>query len=109
MCDYIQEQEDANFAACYKAASRYGISLQQAEMCDDGQYRCPQCPWAKPETRFTRILRVVNRYPEAFEKMAHLSYPAPISHMDLAITLRVTDKLGVRASNYSRYVDSLNI
>lgn len=42
---YIADEEAANYAACFTAAERIGIRPAKAETCDDGEFKCPDCPW----------------------------------------------------------------
>ena len=42
---WINDQEDANEAACAEAADANGLTMEQAENCDDCEHRCPLCPW----------------------------------------------------------------
>ena len=42
---YIGDQEAANDAACMSAAEHEGLTSVQAELCDNGEWRCTHCPW----------------------------------------------------------------
>jgi len=42
---YISDIEDSNNSACMTEAARNGYSEEQAEMCDDGDLGCKNCPW----------------------------------------------------------------
>jgi hypothetical protein len=41
----LDDQEAAGEEACYKAAVKNGLTVEQAENCDDCEYKCPECPW----------------------------------------------------------------
>lgn len=43
--DLESMQEAANMVACYDAAKRAGYTPEQADLCDDGDRGCPDCPW----------------------------------------------------------------
>ena len=43
-------QEAAAAAACYSAAAYHGLSNSQADACDEGNLRCPTCPFNSPAT-----------------------------------------------------------
>lgn len=45
---YIAAQEEAHESACYEAARAHGLTVAQADACEDGQHRCAACPWRKP-------------------------------------------------------------
>lgn len=47
MRDHIAEEEDANTRACQSAAVSAGKTVEQADNCDDGEHKCPKCPWRK--------------------------------------------------------------
>lgn len=52
MMDYsrmVQDQEDANIAACVAVFMKAhpGEPPEFAEDCDAGSWNCPNCPWAK--------------------------------------------------------------
>ena len=42
---YVAAQEAANDAACHETAARHGLTVVQAEECDDGSCGCPDCPF----------------------------------------------------------------
>lgn len=42
----IQAEEDANILACGSAAIKAGYTFEQTEECEDGELKCPLCPWA---------------------------------------------------------------
>ncbi len=41
---YIAAQEDAEWGPCFEAATKHGLSLADAEDCDNGNHACPTCP-----------------------------------------------------------------
>lgn len=41
----LEEQEAANWGVCFTAALAAGITQEQAENCDEGEYNCSTCPW----------------------------------------------------------------
>ena len=43
----LADQEDAGMAACAEAALKDGYTQEQAENCDDGEWKCSTCPWGK--------------------------------------------------------------
>jgi len=45
--DPIADQEDAGTRRCQEAALAAGITIEQADNCEDGQHRCPACPWRR--------------------------------------------------------------
>ena len=45
---YIQGEEAANEAQCFGTAIKNGHTIEEAEVCDDGDVGCPDCPW-KPQ------------------------------------------------------------
>ncbi len=45
--DGVAEHQNTNDAACYAAATKHGMSQEAADMCDDGECCCPECPWKK--------------------------------------------------------------
>lgn len=34
-----------DMAMCYEAASKYGLTQDKADTCEDGNRECPDCPW----------------------------------------------------------------
>jgi hypothetical protein len=44
---HFDAQESAAEDACARAATLHGLTAEQAETCDDGEHRCPTCPWRK--------------------------------------------------------------
>lgn len=43
----IREQEEAYYGACFEAAKKIGLSIEQAEECNEGCLGRPDCPWKK--------------------------------------------------------------
>lgn len=39
--------EDAAEAACQAAAAAAGKTSDQADNCEDGEHKCPVCPWRR--------------------------------------------------------------
>lgn len=50
----IREQEAAYYGACFEAAEKTGLSIEQAEECDEGSLGCPDCPWKKELLNYKR-------------------------------------------------------
>lgn len=46
-CKIVQDQEDANFAACRAefALSHPDKKPEMSEDCDSGKFDCVNCPW----------------------------------------------------------------
>ncbi|KKL78026.1 hypothetical protein LCGC14_2028920 [marine sediment metagenome] len=44
---YFGDESDAYEAACYSAATAAGKTSEEAELCDDGNVGCTECPWRK--------------------------------------------------------------
>lgn len=44
---YIADQENAHYAACYDAAAKHGLTVLQAEDCNDGSCGCIDCPFVE--------------------------------------------------------------
>lgn len=42
---YVAAQEGAHYAACFETAARHGLTVLQAEDCNDGSHGCPDCPF----------------------------------------------------------------
>jgi hypothetical protein len=42
---WMEAEEAAADDACHEAAQQNGITWQMADDCDDGSWRCPNCPW----------------------------------------------------------------
>jgi hypothetical protein len=42
---YQELEELANIRACLHAARKAGNSDEEAESCEGGNLRCPECPW----------------------------------------------------------------
>lgn len=42
---YFQNEWDASERACNETAIRNGHTIDEAEMCDNGSVKCPDCPW----------------------------------------------------------------
>ena len=40
-------QEDAGTSMCQAAAEAAGKTAEQADNCEDGEHRCPTCPWRR--------------------------------------------------------------
>ena len=40
-----QDTQAANFEDCFRAAKKAGKNETEAEHCDSGALRCPDCPW----------------------------------------------------------------
>jgi hypothetical protein len=47
---HTQDEEAANEAQCFGTALKNGHTIKEAEMCDDGDVGCPDCPWKTPES-----------------------------------------------------------
>jgi len=45
--EYESRTEAALMGSCFDAAERAGHSREQAEICDDGELGCPDCPFRK--------------------------------------------------------------
>lgn len=43
---YIRGQEAAHYAACFETAAKRGLTVAQADDCDNGSHACPGCPFA---------------------------------------------------------------
>lgn len=43
----LEEQEMYAWKDCVEAAQAAGHSVEEAENCDDGEWKCPNCPWKK--------------------------------------------------------------
>ncbi|PTT88408.1 hypothetical protein DBR42_09840 [Pelomonas sp. HMWF004] len=43
-----RDHDDAAEAACHAAATAASKTADQADNCEDGEHRCPSCPWADP-------------------------------------------------------------
>lgn len=46
---FIQNECDANEAACYAVAIINGLTQEQADNCDSGKWNCCGCPWGGSE------------------------------------------------------------
>jgi hypothetical protein len=44
---FVDAEEAAHEHACYLAAHAHGLAMEQADECDDGALKCPDCPWRK--------------------------------------------------------------
>jgi len=45
--DHFADHEDAATRACQAAAQAAGITDEQADNCEDGEHKCPTCPWKR--------------------------------------------------------------
>ena len=45
--NYIAIQEEVATNMCFSVALAEGVTLEQAELCDDGSCGCKNCPWNK--------------------------------------------------------------
>lgn len=43
--DYFTEEEKKNTMMCFEAAKSAGRAIAQAELCDNGNIGCEDCPW----------------------------------------------------------------
>lgn len=46
---YFGDEDDEMARICYAAAEKNGLTPEEAETCDDGNRKCPECPFLKKE------------------------------------------------------------
>jgi len=44
---HVDNENSESERACNTAALAAGYTAAQAEACDDGEHKCPTCPWQK--------------------------------------------------------------
>jgi len=52
---HFDAQEAAAENACYTAAAKNGTDRDNAELCDDGDCCCPECPWKETAGKWRKL------------------------------------------------------